>query len=157
MGATQITAEPGTQTIDVVREFNAPPELLLRAYTEVDLFAQWITGPYDLEIDTFESKHGGNWRYTASDETGNEFAFRGVFHGTPSLEHGITQTFEFESWPGQVSLETVTFEDLGGRTRLHVHSVYQTVEDRDTMIESDMEAGMNSAFAKLDELLQTLT
>ncbi len=156
MGTTQIIAEPGTQTIDIEREFDAPASLVFRAYTEADLIAQWLHGgSYAMEINAFDVRHGGKWRYVHTDEDGTAYAFRGIFHGTPSLE-GITQTFEFEGWPGHVSLETMTFEDLGDRSRLHIHSVYQTVANRDAMIESGMETGMNAGFASLDTLLSTL-
>lgn len=156
MGKTEIVAEPGTQTIDVTREFAAPPALLFRAYSEPGLLARWLTGgTYAMKIEEYDLRHGGNWRYIHTDQDGASFAFRGVFHGTPSIE-GITQTFEFEGWPGRVSLERVTFEDLDGRTRVHIHTVYQTVADRDAMVESGMEDGMNAGFDQLDTVLAEL-
>jgi uncharacterized protein YndB with AHSA1/START domain len=68
----------------------------------------------------------------------------------------MLQTFEFDGWPGHVSLEKLTFDEQGGKTVVHTHSVYQTVEARDGMIESGMEEGMNDGFDRLDELLSTL-
>jgi hypothetical protein len=85
---------------------------------------------------------------------GTEYGFRGVFHGTPSVQDGITQTFEFEGMPGHVCLEKLTFEEIApGRTIAHTASVYQSVEDRDGMIESGMETGVTEGYERLDALL----
>jgi uncharacterized protein YndB with AHSA1/START domain len=55
--------------------------------------------------------------------------------------------------PGHVSVDTATFEDLGDRTRVVSHSTFHTPEERDGMLASGMEAGMNETFERLDELL----
>jgi uncharacterized protein YndB with AHSA1/START domain len=156
MGKTEISAPPGVPQIVVTREFAAPRELLFRAFTEPELFVQWL-GPRGLTttIESFDLRHGGAWRYVSRDTDGSEYAFRGVFHGTPSPDH-LVQTFEFEGWPGRVSLETARFEGQNGSTLLRQISVYQSVEDRDAMIESGMESGMNEGFDRLDELLARL-
>jgi uncharacterized protein YndB with AHSA1/START domain len=155
-GKTQIVAEPGTQQTEITRAFNAPPELLFRAYTEPDLLVQWL-GPrqYTMTIDRYEVRDGGTWRYVHSDADGNAFGFHGVFHGTPSVD-GIVQTFEFEGMPGHVCLETLTFEDQGDTTLVRTSSVYQSVADRDAMVESGMEEGINDGYDRLDELVAKL-
>ena len=156
MGATRITAEPGLPFIDIEREFAAPRELLYRAHVDPELLVQWL-GPakYAMRVERMEVRDGGTWRYVNTDDAGNKFGFRGVFHGEPSVE-GITQTWEFEGWPGHVSLESLTFEERDGRTTLHAHAVYQSVEDRDGMIASGMEGGVNEGYARLDDLVTRL-
>lgn len=155
---TMITAEPGKQELFITREFDAPRELVYRAHTEPEIFAQWL-GPRDLSIDfeVFEPVSGGRWRFLNVDQDGNEYAFHGTFHEvTPTR---IIQTFEFEGLPetGHVSLETLTLEDLGnGRTKLTTHAVYQTVADRDGMVEAGMESGVTEGYEKLDDILLTL-
>ena len=153
MAKTKIVAEPGLPQIEITREFNAPPAFLFRAYTEPELLVQWL-GPrkYEMVIDRYEPRDGGVWRYVHRDPEGNEYGFHGVFHGTPSLD-GIVQTFEFEGAPGHVSLEKVTFEDRGGKTLLRQNAVYQSVADRDAMVESGMEEGLNDSLDRLDELI----
>lgn len=155
--STQIIAEPGVPRIIITREFGAPPALLFRAYTEADLLAQWL-GPRDLTmtLERLDVHHGGAWRYTHQDGAGNVFGFRGVFHGTPSPEAGIIQTFEFEGAPGHVSLETITFEARDGKTLVRTNDVFQSVEDRDARIASGMERGVLDSHARLDELLARL-
>ena len=156
MARTQIIAEPGMHQIVITREFDAPRELVFRAYTDPELIVRWL-GPRALTmtVDRHEARDGGIWRFIHRDADGNEHAFHGVYHGTPSLD-GIVRTFEFEGMPGHVSLETATFEDRGGRTLLRLSSVFQSVEDRDGMIQSGMEQGVNEGMERLDELLARL-
>ena len=156
MAKTQIIAEPGVPQIVITREFAAPRELLFRAHTDPELLVQWL-GPRALTVtvDRLDARDGGRWRFTHRDADGNEYAFHGVFHGTPSPD-GIVRTFEFEGAPGRVSLETLTFEERGGRTLLRANAVFQSVEDRDGMVESGMEAGVDDGMERLDELLARL-
>jgi uncharacterized protein YndB with AHSA1/START domain len=156
MGTTRITAEPGQPFIDIERDFDAPRDLLFRAHVDPELLVQWL-GPakYATTVERMEVRHGGSWRFVQRGADGAEHAFRGVFHGEPSVE-GITQTWEYEGWPGYVSLEGVTFEERDGRTTVRAHTVYRTVEDRDGMIASGMEGGMNEGYARLDALVGRL-
>ena len=156
MGTTEIIAEPGSQQITITREFAAPRDVLFRAHTDPDLLVQWL-GPrkYTMTVDHYEVRDGGTWRYVHQDADGTEFGFHGVFHGTPSPD-GIVQTFEFEGWPGKVSLETLTFEERGARTVARTNAVYQSVEDRNAMVESGMEQGLNQGYDRLDELISRL-
>jgi uncharacterized protein YndB with AHSA1/START domain len=156
MSATQIDAPAGVPFIDITREFDAPRDLVFRAYTDPELLKQWL-GPrkYEMKVESWDVRDGGKWRYVHSDEDGNAWAFHGVFHGDQSPD-GMLQTFEFEGWPGHVSLESLVFDERDGKTVLRNHSVYQTVEARDAMIESGMESGVNEGYDKLDELLAKL-
>lgn len=155
---TTITAEPGKQELFVTREFDAPRHLVFKAHTEPELFARWI-GPRDLNttLETFEPVRGGKWRFIQKDQEGNEFGFHGVFHEV-SPER-IIQTFEFEGLPesGHVILETLRLEDLpNDRTRLTTQSIFQSVTDRDGMIQAGMEYGLNQGYEQLDEILETM-
>ena len=156
---TNIIAEPGKQEILITREFDAPRELVFKAFTDPELYVQWL-GPRDLTmiLETFEPNSGGSWRYIHQDKEGNSYAFHGVNHEVKAPER-IIGTFEFEGLPetGHVTLETARFEALpGDRTRLTIQSVFQSVEDRDGMLQSGMEGGMNDSYARLDELLAKL-
>jgi len=156
MTKTQIDAPAGVPFIDITREFDAPRDLVFRAYSDPELIVQWL-GPrkYTMNLDAWDARDGGTWRYTHSDDQGNAYGFHGVFHGEQTPD-GMLQTFEFEGWPGHVSLESIQFEERDGKTIIRNHSVYQSVADRDGMIESGMEEGMNDGFDRLDELLATL-
>jgi uncharacterized protein YndB with AHSA1/START domain len=154
---TKIDAIPGRQEILITREFNAPRELVFKAYTDPQLYTQWI-GPRELRttIVTFEPKQGGKYRYIQRDKNGHEFAFHGVFHEVKSPER-IIETFEYEGLPeqGHAALDTVKFESLpGNRTKIVEKSVFLSIEDRDGMIQADMEKGITESYERLDELLE---
>lgn len=154
-----VVAEPGKQEIIVTREFDAPRELVFKAFTDKDLYAQWM-GPrgYEVTLERFEPHSGGSWRYIHTDKEGNTFAFHGVNHLVKAPEI-IVGTFEYEGMPeeGHVLLETGRFEELpGGRTRFVGKSVFQSVEDRDGMIQSGMEGGMQESYERLDEVLEKI-
>ena len=155
---TTITAEPGKQDLFITREFDAPRELVFKAHTDPNLFVQWI-GPWGLTttLESFEPVSGGKWRFIQKDKDGNEFGFHGVFHEV-SPER-VIQTFEFDGLPesGHVTLETMRLEALpNGRTRLTAQSVFQSVSDRDAMIQSGMESGVNEGYERLDEILEKM-
>jgi uncharacterized protein YndB with AHSA1/START domain len=155
----KIVAEPGKQEMIITREFDAPRDLVFKAFTDADLYAQWI-GPRGLstKIEAFEARDGGRWRYFQKDKDGHEFGFHGMFHEVSPPER-VIQTFEYEQLPerGHVSLDSAIFEELpGGRTRVTDRSVFLTAEDRDGMLGSGMEEGMNESYQRLDELLERL-
>jgi uncharacterized protein YndB with AHSA1/START domain len=159
MTKTKITAEPGKQEIIIEREFDAPRELVFKAFTDPKLYVQWL-GPRELTmtLETFEPGNGGSWRYIQKDADGNEYAFHGVNHEVLSPER-IIGTFEFEGLPekGHVILETARFEELSGnRTKLTSQSVFQSVVDRDGMLQSGMEEGVNDSYDRLDRLLEKM-
>ena len=154
---TKITAEKGKQEIIIVREFDAPRELVFKAHIDPELYAQWI-GPRELSttIDKFDSVNGGSYRFIQKDKKNNTYAFHGVNHEVFAPER-IICTFEYEGLPekGHVFLNTVKFEELpNGRTRLVSQSVCQSVEDRDGMIKSGMEMGIKEGYERLDDLLK---
>jgi uncharacterized protein YndB with AHSA1/START domain len=157
MSETKFIVEPGTPQLIMEREFDAPAELIFRAYTDPELLPQWL-GPRRLKtrVEALEPRDGGQWRFVHIDEDGSEYGFRGVFHGDPSPESGIVQTWEFEGAPGHVSLETLTLEERDGRTLVRANAVYQTVEARDANIAHGMESGARESYERLAELLEKL-
>jgi uncharacterized protein YndB with AHSA1/START domain len=156
MSATKIDAPAGLPFIDITREFDAPRDLVYRAYTDPDLLVQWL-GPrkYKMTVESWDARDGGKWRFVHSDDEGNAYGFHGVFHGSQTPD-GMLQTWEFEGSPGNVSLESLVLEERDGKTVVRNHAVYQSIEARDAMIESGMESGVNDGFDRLDELLVTL-
>lgn len=155
---TIITAEPGKQELFIIREFEAPRELVFRAYTEADLYEKWV-GPDDLAmtVEKMEAFDGGSYRFL-HERDGHVYAFHGVYHEVLAPER-IIGTFEFDGLPekGHVIMGTTKFEDLGGgRSRLVHQSVFQSVDDRDGMIASGMERGVTQGYDKLDSLLLEL-
>lgn len=152
MAKLNVIAEPGKQEISYTRTFDAPRDLVYKIYTDPTLIPQWW-GPRYLttHVEKMEVRPGGIWRYVQYDPQGNEFGFHGVYHSlTPSEE--IINTFEFEGAPGHVTLETVKFEEVDGKTTLIGQSVFQSVADRDEMAEAGAEGGMIESMDRLEEI-----
>lgn len=149
-----IDAVPGTSYADITREFEAPVEAVFGAHADPELFAQWI-GPGDerTTITHWDFRSGGGYRFEQTDPDGNVCGFRGTFHTVRENEL-IIQTFEFEGWPDEVSMDCIRFESLdGGRSRLVDHSVFPSVEVLENMVAEGMERGMREGYEKLDSLL----
>jgi len=156
---TTIIAEPGKQDLFITREFDAPRELVFKAHIDPKLYVQWL-GPhgYEMILETFEPHNGGRYRYIHKDKDGNEFGFHGVFH--EMSEELMIQTFEFEGLPerGHVTLDIMRLEKLpGDRTKITIQSVFQSVSDRDGMVQSGMERGVTEGYVRLDEILMGLS
>jgi uncharacterized protein YndB with AHSA1/START domain len=151
---TRIEADPDLPTVRIVRDFDASPHRVYRAWTEPKLVAQWL-GPRSItmRINTWDARTGGSYRYSAWRDDEEIASFYGSFHELRPDER-LVQTFTSEGGPDGVCLETVTFEDLGdGRTRVTSLSVVDTMEGRDAMIASGMEEGIVEGYEKLDALL----
>lgn len=148
----QIEADSDVPIIRIVRDFAATPAQLYRAHTDPDLYARWV-GPNDIttRIDHWDCRTGGSWAF--SNVGGDElYSFHGCFHEISPTR--LVQTFTFDGWPDGVSLETLTFTDLGdGRTRLTAQSLVDSFAGRDQWLASGMDVGVNDGYAKLDTLL----
>ena len=155
MTKLNLVAEPGKHEIVVTREFNAPRELVFKTFVDPTLIPQWW-GPTRLTttVDQMDLRMGGVWRYIQRDQDGNETAFRGVYHEILAPER-LVFTFEWEGMPGHILLETATFTERDGKTILTDSSVFQSVADRDGMLNSGMEEGTNESYQRLDTLLAT--
>lgn len=147
-----IEADESLPLIRIRRDFHASAEQLVRAHTDPELFARWV-GPKDLstEVVEWDARSGGSYRFL--NRRGEEtYAFRGCFHTV--RPDRLVQTFTWEEMPDSVSLDTMTFEDLGdGWTRMHSTSLLESFEARDGMLASGMESGINDGYEKLDGLL----
>ncbi|WP_317064921.1 SRPBCC domain-containing protein [Methanoculleus caldifontis] len=155
--ATSLTAKPGKQEIVITRIFDAPRDLVFKASMDPELLPRWWgPGRFTTTVDVMDARSGGMWRFVQRDAEANEYAFHGVYHEVSPPDR-VVDTFEFEGMPGHVMLETVTFEDLGGgRTKMTNRTVAQSVEDRDGMVQSGMEEGVNETLDRLAALLNEL-
>jgi uncharacterized protein YndB with AHSA1/START domain len=151
-GTTTVTT-PSDREIVSERVFDAPRERVFAAYTDPKLIPEWW-GPRRMTtvVDQMDVKPGGTWRFVAHDPDGPEQGFRGAYREVAPPER-IVQTFEWEGMPGHVIVEHAAFEELGGRTRVTVTSLFHTTEERDGMLASGMERGLSESHDRLDELL----
>jgi uncharacterized protein YndB with AHSA1/START domain len=151
---TTIEADPKLPTIRIIRDFDAPPDRVFKAWVDPELIVQWL-GPKssEIRIDKWDARTGGSYRYASVQDGEEVAAFYGSFHEVRPGER-LVQTFTWEGMPDGVSLETMTFEDLGdGRSRTVGLSVVDSLEGRDAIMASGMDVGVNEGYEKLDDLL----
>jgi uncharacterized protein YndB with AHSA1/START domain len=123
-----------------------------KAYTEPELVRQWWGRGNKLVIEKMEVERGGHWRFVEHSDQGVH-GFEGRYREVTPPDR-LVSTFEWDGMPGHVLVETTIFEDMGdGRTRIIATSLFHTTEDRDGMLQSGMEGGMNESYAALDRLL----
>jgi uncharacterized protein YndB with AHSA1/START domain len=149
------TTTPAEREIRIEREFDAPRDKVVATMLDPELIPEWW-GPHGTttRVDYMDPQTGGRWRFVMVNDDGSEIGFLGAYREVSAPER-IVQTFEWEGMPGHVSVETAEFEDLGDRTRMVVTSVFHTTEERDGMIGSGMEGGMNETYDRFDEVLAT--
>lgn len=153
---TKALTTPGDREIVTERVFDAPRERVWAAFTDPALIARWWgRSSTDTVVERQELAPGGAWRFVENNTDGSHAAFRGVYREVVAPER-LVYTFEWEGMPGHVIVDTATFAALDERTRLTIHSLFHTTEERDGMISAGMELGLNESYAALDALLAEL-
>jgi uncharacterized protein YndB with AHSA1/START domain len=154
---TQIIAEEDKQDIFIIREFNAPREMVFKAFSDPEVLVQFFA-PFDytLHFNHHDYKTGGSYSWCNKNKEGRILCtFYGVIHELTAPER-IIQTSEFMELPerGNAILEIIKFEDLpDNRTKMTIHDVCPSVATRDAIIKSGMDKGLVDIFYKLDKLL----
>ena len=146
---------PTDRSIRIERVFAAPRERVWRAMTDPELVAQWWGRGNKLVVERMEVNKGGHWRFVEHGPDGVH-GFEGRYREVTPPER-LVYSFEWDGMPAHVVIETVDLEDLGdGRTRVVNTSLFHTTEERDGMMSSGMEQGLNQSYAALDRLLARL-
>lgn len=145
---------PSDREIRVERAFNAPRERVWQALTDPLLVAQWWGRGNKLVVERMEVERGGHWRYVEHSPEGKH-GFEGRYREVTPPER-IVSTFEWDGMPGYVVVNTMTLEELGDRTRMVSVSLFHTEHERDGMLHSGMEQGLNQSYEALDRLLPSV-
>ncbi len=149
---------PSDREIVMTRVFEAPRELVFEAHSSCEHMSRWW-GPrkYTLTVCEMNFRPGGAYRFVQRGPDGEEHGFRGEFREIVPPAR-IVWTFEYEGMPGHVSVDTLTLEDLGGgKTKLIAHSLFDSVEVRDGMLQSGMEEGASETWDRLEEHLKVMS
>ena len=108
----------------------------------------------ECEIDL---RPGGSFRWTLRSPDGAEHRWRGTYREV--LPHDrLVYAWSFllgDVWTGEI-VDTATFEEADGKTRLTLHFQYRDKAQRDAHLGSGLEAGMRETHERLDELLDEL-
>ena len=146
---TKVNAEDGKQDLTITREFDLPLELLFKAYEDAEIVERWM----GTKVLKLENKKHGSYRFETTDPKGNKYGFNGVIHEF-SPNQKITRTFEFENTPFGVQLEVLEFEQLTDETsKLTIHTIFESVEQRDQMLKMPFAQGINMAHNRLQDIV----
>ncbi len=145
---TTLKAEPGQLDTTLTREFDAPRELVFKVLCDGKAVPKYYNE--DAHVEQWDARPGGSWAFVVKAKNGWETKFHGVYHEV-SPER-IVRTFEMT--PGKVVLESYSFEDLGGRTKMTLQSIHQSVADRDTVMQYGFEKYAGESHDRLEALLQ---
>ncbi len=129
-------AEAPKHELTIVRELDAPRELVFRMWAEPEHLRRWF-GPKNFTIVDagMEFRPGGPWHSHIRAASGGDHRMGGVYKEIRRPERIVfTHAWtDADGEPGLETLVTVTFEDIGGRTRLTFHqAAFETMSARDS-------------------------
>src|SRR5215211_3115223 len=147
---------PTDEQILITREFDAPKELVFKAFTTPELVRRWWHAERgEMSVAEIDLRVGGRWRYVMIADGGVEVGCHGEHREVVPNERRVS-TEIFEGYPDEVAVNTATFEEVDGRTKLTILVEHSSQEARDAHINSGMEAGMQDAFDLLEQAAVSL-
>ena len=157
-GTAKVTLPADTQIL-ITREFDAPKELIWKAWTTPELVKQWWhANRGEVTVAEIDLRVGGTWRYVSVTDDGFEVAFHGEYREVEPYDR-IVSTEAYEGIPNpdeNATVNTVTLEETDGRTIVKVLVDAPSREIRDAIMESGMEAGMQDAYDLMEQVAISL-
>ena len=157
-GKAEVTL-PTDDQIKVVREFDAPANLVYRAVTEPELVKRWWGARRGaMTVAEIDLRVGGKWRYVMDASNGQEVGFHGEFREIVPNER-IVQTEAYEGIPDpdeSANVNTMTLVEADGRTTMELLIQCVGKESRDMQIASGMEEGMQESYDDLEDVAKSL-
>lgn len=149
---------PSNLEFQITRSFDAPAELVFRAWTEEKHIRHW----YGCELaelircDVDLTVHGG-YRYTMRHAGGAGTIF-GVYREIAAPDRLVyTQGYVTDGFLSPNALVTVTFIERGGRTTLTSTAVHASKADRDAHLASGVEQGAKTSLDRLEAHIRTMS
>jgi uncharacterized protein YndB with AHSA1/START domain len=150
-GSARVTL-PADDQILITREFDAPAELVWKAWTTPELVRRWWHADRgEMTVCEIDLRVGGGWRFAMVADGGFEVGFHGEFREIVPFER-LVSTEVYEGFPDAGAVNTLTLTEAGGRTTLEVLVQHEQKEHRDMHIASGMEAGMQDAMDLLEQV-----
>jgi uncharacterized protein YndB with AHSA1/START domain len=156
-GTATVTLPTGTSVL-VTWEFAAPAHLVYRACTEPDLVRRWWSGGTgEVAVAEVDLRVGGRWRFVVVGD-GFEVGFHGVYRElVPGARIVCTEVDEgAPDAEANATLCTYTFRDAGPRATVALLTEVRTPEDRDALLDSGMEQGVQDSWVLLEQLAMSL-
>jgi uncharacterized protein YndB with AHSA1/START domain len=150
---TKFIVDQESNIIETTTIVDAPRDSVYQAYTDPAVIPEWW-GPrgYATEVVELDVRPGGRWQFVNIEPNGNRHVFFGTFREIVPGKR-IEWTFNYEPMQGHESVDVVTFEDIGDKTRITTRTTFLSVEDRDGMLSSGMEKGFMESMERLSEHL----
>jgi uncharacterized protein YndB with AHSA1/START domain/predicted enzyme related to lactoylglutathione lyase len=154
--ATSIVATHGKPEVVITRIHDGPRDMVYKMMTDPKLIPHWW-GPaiYTTTVEKMDVRAGGEWRFVQRAADGREFAFHGVYRDVKPPEL-LVYTFNFDPMPGHEQVETITFEEMGGKTKTIDRVTFNNIEDRDGMLSTGMESGTRESQDRFAALLKNM-
>jgi uncharacterized protein YndB with AHSA1/START domain len=155
MGNERTTAYTDGPYLVMERIFDAPRELVWKVLNDADRIPHWW-GPRSTTMTVVEHdvRVGGRWRWIAHSSDGDA-PFKGEYLEVVPPERIVrTEIFDvppFNEDPNDAAIETMTLEDLGGRTKLVSRSKFPSVDTLDSALATGMIGGALEAYDRLAE------
>jgi uncharacterized protein YndB with AHSA1/START domain len=154
-GTAKVTLPTDNQIL-ITREFNAPKHLVWTAYTTPELVKRWWSGGKGtVTVAEIDLRVGGTWRYVIGDDV----AFHGEYREIDAPDR-LVNTEVFEGIPDaeeHAGLVTVTLTEKDGRTFMEMLCVYRDQADRDAVVASGMESGLQESLDYLEKVAVDLS
>ena len=153
---------PTDEQILIIREFDAPKELVFKAWTTPELVRRWWhANRGEMTVCEIDLRPGGAWRYVMVAHDGTEVGFHGVYREIVPNER-LVSTETYEGLPEGVSeedgstLNTAAFEERDGGTLVRLLVQCANRFSRDAILESGMEDGLQDALDLLEQAAHSL-
>ena len=153
---------PNDNELTITRVFDAPRELLWKAFTTKESLTQWW-GPkgWTLPVCEIDFRVGGEWFYCMAGPNGEQSCGVAVFKEISAPERFVnTDSFADDKGNVNESMPTTTitneFVDLGnGQSKLVSHARYDSAEQLKMVLEMGMGEGIRQTWDRLDDLVAT--
>jgi uncharacterized protein YndB with AHSA1/START domain len=135
------------------REFDAPRDLVYAVFTDPKHLAQWW-GPNGFTTTTlsFDMRPGGVWRFVMHGPDGRDYQNRITYEEVVPPQRLVYRHGGGEDVEPVHFRQTITFEDLGGRTRIIWRGDFPSAAERDRVIrEYGANTGLVQTLARLEQ------
>ena len=157
--SAQVTL-PADNQILITRDFDAPRELVYKAYTTPELVKRWWhANRGEATLVEIDLRVGGKWRHVMVADDGSEIGFHGEYREVVPNERLVsTEVWEGDEsgYPTEPALNTTSFTKVEGRTTLTLLVEAPSKEIRDAIIASGMEDGLQDALDLLEQVAISL-
>ena len=156
MKASAVKNEPESEReITITRVYDAPARLLFEAYSKPEHIKQWF-GPkgWPVTLCEMDFRTGGRFRFAMTGPSGKQNTPFGGEYLEIVANRKIVYDNGFETKGAGRMVVTVTYDEIGGgKTRLTIHTVFESIAMRNSHVSRGFEQGTNSGLDQLGDLV----